>query len=221
MIIFIFSSCKENAEKHTNKKTAQPLNKNIVTQNVDENYTIERRDILGDIKLSFDIRLKNKVSEEQLKQFALTLKGREHKPYERIFIFWYLQGMEIGAGAWATTHFNPNLEVRILGVTIEEEKGLTVSDENRKGFVLGKWFDDSIGGGKYTLMNNNGTITMYIDFMDKSIHEEEMIESFQLDMLRYDDKNGNDFGEYYLIDKNRGLSIYGKSGLIRTLHAIQ
>ncbi len=179
-IIFIFSSCKGNTEKHTDKKATQPLTKNIVTQNVDSIYTIEKRDVFGDIKLSLDIRLKNKVSKEQLNQLALTLKERERKPYEQIFIFWYLQEMEIGAGAWATTHFNPNLEVRILGITTEKEKELTASDENRGGFVLGKWFDNSIGGGKYTLMNNNGTITIYIDFTDKSIYQEEMVESFQL-----------------------------------------
>lgn len=220
MIFSCFSACNGNEEKHENKTKKQQLNKNIVIQNTDEVYTVEKRDVLGDIKLSLDVRLKKKVSKEQLKQLALTLKERDHKPYERIFICWYLQGMEIGAGAWATTHFNPNLEVRILGLTIEEEKELTVSDENRKGFVLGKWFDNSIDG-KYTLMNNNGVITMYIDFTDKSTHEEEMIESFQSNLLRYDDKDGNDFGEYYLIDKNGELSIYGKSGIIRTLHVIQ
>jgi hypothetical protein len=30
--------------------------------------------------------------------------------------------MEIGAGAWATTHFDPTLEVKILGLPVEEEQ---------------------------------------------------------------------------------------------------
>ena len=62
---------------------------------------------------------------------------------------------------------------------------------------------------------------MYIDFADGSNLEEEMVENFQSDLLRYDDKDGNDFGEYYLIDKNGELSMYGKSGLFRKLHVIQ
>lgn len=220
-ILFLFPSCKGSDEKHTNKKIQLSSSQRSVIQ-VDESvYVIEKRDVFGDIKLSLDIRLKNKISEEQLRQLALALKGKERNKYELVFIFWYLPRMEIGAGAWATTHFKPNLEVRILGVTIEEEKKLTASDEKRKGFVIGKWFDNSIAGGKYTLMNNNGIITMYIDFADGSNLEEEMVENFQSDLLRYDDKDGNDFGEYYLIDKNGELLMYGKSGLFRKLHVIQ
>ncbi|WP_417910707.1 hypothetical protein [Candidatus Electronema sp. PJ] len=220
-VLYALVSCKGSDEKHTNKKIQSFSSKRSTIQ-VDESvYAIEKRDVLGDIKLSLDIRLKNKISEKQLRQLALALKGKEHNKYERIFIFWYLPGMEIDAGAWATTHFKPNLEVRILGVTIEEEKELTASDEKRKGFVIGKWFDNSIIGGKYTLMNNNGTITMYIDFADGSNLEEEMIESSQSNLLRYDDKDENDHREYYIINSNGELAVYGRSGLSRTLQILQ
>jgi len=32
-----------------------------------------------------------------------------------------LPGMEVGKGAWALSHFNPNLEVQILGFTGKNE----------------------------------------------------------------------------------------------------
>lgn len=62
---------------------------------------------------------------------------------------------------------------------------------------------------------------MYNDFADGSKDESEMTESFQSDLLRYDDKNGNDFGEYYIINSNGELAIYGNSGLIRTLPVLK
>lgn len=220
-ILFLFSSCKGGDKKHTNEKIQSFSSKSSAVQIDESIYAIEKRDILEDIKLILDIRLKNKISEEQLRQLALALKGKEHNKYERVFIFWFLPGMEIDAGAWATTHFKPNLEVRILGVTIEEEKELTASDEKRKGFVAGKWFDNSIIGGKYTLMNNNGTITMYIDFADGSNLDEEMVESFQSNLLRYDDKDENDHREYDIINSNGELAIYGSSGLSRTLQVLK
>ncbi len=221
LAISLFSACKGHEEDSNKKNPQLPLNKPSSIHEVEKNYTIAKRDAFGDEKLSLDIILKNKVSEEQLRQFALTLKNNERKKYKRIFMGWYLPEMEIGAGAWATTHFNPNLEVKILGVTAKEERNLINSDKNYKGTIIGKWFDDSISGGKTTLVDNNGIITMYIEFTDKSIYKKEMDESFQLNFLRYEDKGGNDFGEYYLINENKELEIHGTSGLIRTLRTIQ
>lgn len=36
--------------------------------------------------------------------------------YNKVFICWYLPGMVLDSGAWATTHFIPHLSVKILGV---------------------------------------------------------------------------------------------------------
>lgn len=101
-----------------------PIPKDVTYTIIDENT------ILG-VKRSLDLRLNRKVSMEVLKSIAMKLKNLDSNKYERTFIEYYLPGTEIGAGAWATTHFNPKLEVRILSLTVEQEKALKQQPEDQ------------------------------------------------------------------------------------------
>ncbi|MCH7702181.1 MAG: hypothetical protein IID37_10880 [Planctomycetes bacterium] len=83
----------------------------------DVSYSIIDSTTMPGIKRSLDVRLNKKVSERTLRALALKLKSQDSRNYERTFIVYYLPDMKVGAGAWATTHFDPDLEVRVLGLT--------------------------------------------------------------------------------------------------------
>jgi hypothetical protein len=51
--------------------------------------------------------------------------------------------------------------------------------------------------------------------------ETEMIQKKQSGLLRFEEKKGNDFGEYYLIENNGNLGSYDRDGLISTMRAIK
>lgn len=91
----------------------------------DVSFTVTESHTVPGIKRSLDVRLNRKVSEETLQAIALKLRAIDPRNYERTFITYYLPDMAIGSGAWATTHFNPDLEVRVLGLTAEAEKSLS------------------------------------------------------------------------------------------------
>ena len=130
--------------------------------------------------------------------------------------------MTPGSGAWATSHFNPNLEVKILGTTIEEEKALMGGPKNSSGNIIGDWLDESpYVGAKYTFLKKNGKIIMIRKFKDGSGSEKEMIQKNQSGRLRFEEKGGYDFGEYYLIEKDGNLGAYDKDGLINTMRSIK
>ena len=106
---------------HRDRKAADVVSAipNDVTYAIIDSHTI------GGIKRSLDIRLNRKVPEDVLRAIALKLRSMDPRQFDRTFISYYLEGMQVGAGAWATTHFNPALEVRILGLSIEDEERLT------------------------------------------------------------------------------------------------
>ena len=66
-------------------------------------------------KLSITLVVSRAITNEALSQNAKMIYKSFFGPrFKRIFIDWYLPGMEIGSGVWATTHFNPRLEVKIM-----------------------------------------------------------------------------------------------------------
>jgi len=186
------------------------------------NYTVIEKSNMGSIKGSIDIRLGEKVTKDFLQKLALKLRDAEPRKYDRLFITYILPGMKPGSGAWATSHFNPSLEVKILGMTIEEEKALKSEPKDSSSEKIGEWLDESpYVGAKYTLLRQNGKTIMIRKFKDGSDSEKEMIQKKQSGRLRFDEKGGNDFGEYYLIEKNGNLGSYDSAGLISTMRPIK
>lgn len=75
-------------------------------------------------KRSIEVLLEREASEYELRKVAWELKRRNKRKFLKTFIGYYLPGMKIDGGYWATTHFTPDLEVRILGkqqVELESE----------------------------------------------------------------------------------------------------
>jgi hypothetical protein len=88
-------------------------------------YEVMNRDDSPPFKVSYDIKV-NVVNgrlptKEELKHISNHLRSQE-EDYERMFVLFYLPGMEIDSGAYATAHHTPQLEgVRVLTSTIPKE----------------------------------------------------------------------------------------------------
>lgn len=107
-------------------------------------YEIISENIIPGIKKDIDVRLSERVSEDDLRSIAMKLKNADPSRYQRIFIGYYLPGMEVGAGGWATTHFNPNIEVRILGLTMDQEMVLTEPPNDTSREIIGVWLEKGL-----------------------------------------------------------------------------
>jgi hypothetical protein len=145
------------------------------------------------------------------------LKQLDKNTYQRTFIGYYLPGMEVGAGSWATTHFNPNLEVEILGATGEEEAKLKSNPDKQKGIIVGDWYcDQPFLERRTTLYSQDNRIYLKNLFKDGSSSTEEMIEKKTEKGRRFEKKAGSRAGEYYLINSNGLLDIWDSAGKIYT-----
>ena len=185
------------------------------------NYAVIEKSNWENIKCRISIRLEQKVSKEFLQKLAVKLRQEETIKYTRILISYYLPGMIPGSDPWATSHFNPDLDVKILGTTIEEEKALVSNPKNSSAETIGEWLDDPYVGTKYTLLKNNGKILLIRKFKDGSSSEKEMIQKMQSGRLRFEEIGGNKFGDYFLIDINGRLAVYDYTGLLSTMRSIK
>lgn len=165
------------------------------------------------IKLSKDnlkIRLSKKTNKHILKEIATALR-ESRKQYDRLWIFYYPKGIPTNAGAWATTHYTPNLKVSILGSTEKEDIALnavTVKD----GVIIGKWKDTrSMAENTMIIFRKGKKLMLKTTFKDGSSMEEALRQKKVSGKVRYDYIQSN-HGEYFMLEKNKNLGMYGRGG---------
>lgn len=75
---------------------------------------------IGSERVSVDAEASRKFTKLELISAARVIyKTAKGIRFKYFFITWYLPGMEIDAGAWATTNFNPDLRVTIMDWMLE------------------------------------------------------------------------------------------------------
>ena len=175
------------------------------------NYKIINTETSGTTKKTIYIQIPEQLTTQQLEDIATQLKI-DNSVYDRLFIFYYLPNMKIGSGAWASTHFNKDLEVRIYGV----DKSIEAKVKNAgpsSGELIGKWYDKTPGIEHSIIISKIGS--KYIlkrAFRDGSVMEKDLKFSLSNGKMKF--VYESDVGEYLLIEKNGQLGQYDNQGLI-------
>ncbi len=181
----------------------------------DFEYVIVGEDTMLNYKRSLDVRLSKKVSERELRSLAYELKNSDPTTYERTFIGYYLPNMTIDEGSWATTHFNPNLDVRVLGFSIKQERAVREVQYDRSRQTLGTWLDETPGGWGTTMFRLNGQLyreNVYRDGSRGSVSE--LVSHTKGTQTVLFDKQRSDAGEFYWIDDQGNLQMWDSEGRI-------
>lgn len=176
------------------------------------NYSVVKSNIFLHHKRSLDVLLEAKLPKEDLINLAHYLKAQDPKKYDRTFILFYLPGMKIDAGAWASGHFNPNFELKHYGLSLEEERALRVQPSLRAGEErVGCWLEDSLGSlsGKTEFIKKGKSYEMRKTYSDGSIGTNRLSRRWTFGGYRYfkEGKTGPK-DDYFKITKNNGLEIW-------------
>ena len=212
-----FFSCgtKETQDAISSEKLKIPSN--------EIQYTIINEEKMGNIKTSIDVRLESEVNKETIIKIANELRKDGRRNYQRVFINYYLPGMEVGSGAWALSHYNPELEVEILGLTEDEKTRLLEKTSLSESNLIGRWIDDTPYLGRViTISRNANTSELSIQslYKDGSEGSKKLIEKI-VNGQKHWVEEGNVFGEYYFLNNDGNLSIYDAEGLYKTLPKIK
>jgi hypothetical protein len=187
------------------------------TDKRDFTYSVISESEMKDQRHTIEVRLSKKISEQDLRSLAMELKKSEKKSYERTFIMYLLPGMKVGSGAWATTHFNPDLEVHILGLTVSQEQKMAQDVKSESRDVVGIWADERpYVGAKLTLFRDKGKVFLETKYADGSESLDEMIEAKGSTGTKLVEKGGNEHGEYLVLDRNGNLRAGGGNGIFLT-----
>jgi len=209
-LFMAFAACAEQ----TAAKRDSVVEKSTVPGDV--TYAVIDSSILPRLKRSLDVRLNKKVSEDVLRAIALELRAADPRTYERTFIVYYLPGMTPNTGAWATTHFDPNLRVEILGLTLAQDSTLTTPPPSSDRQVIGTWRNEFIPAAVITIYRKNRKIYMEKLFSDGSALSYEMVEKRSTLGRRFQKVDPSAAGDYWIIDSNGDLQSRDEDGLIAT-----
>lgn len=113
-----------------------------VSQNLliaDSISRIKVEESISGSKLSLNVFLKNRIEEDIIVEFAKAVISANNAAFERIFISYWLPGMQLNSGAWAISHVNPELQVSIQGASNTVAKAIIAKAEEHSDGVLSQW----------------------------------------------------------------------------------
>lgn len=169
-------------------------------------------------KRSVDVRLNKPERAAVVRMIAENIKNDRPRTCDQTFITFYLPGMRVGSGAWATAHSPCSSRiapVSILGMTAEQYAAATAEREPRPGETsLGVWVDNRpYSGVRMELVKRKGQFYLRSEHKDGSSGETRLRERKHQTGRRFADPS-NEFGEYYLLTPSGALQMWDGDGLI-------
>jgi hypothetical protein len=168
-------------------------------------------------KVNVDIQLNKKVTEEVLGLIGEKLKADlKLENYSKIWMFYYLPDMKVGSGAWATTHFTPAIEIKILGATQNQTDTSVKKADEVVGKIIGKWKEDQYTSAVYVIYENNNQTIIRTLFANGQKSDDQLKSSKENTSTRYDYKSEGFNGEYFKVNANNELEFYNKENKLFT-----
>lgn len=208
IIGFVVVGCVGALLPEPNKQTS-PV---VQQQQESISYTIYSDKSNPPYNRKVEVILNDRLSVAQLTAIAEAIKASGTDKVDLTFIAYRLSTQSPNSMAWATTHYQPNLEVKIQGLTIEE---LQAIDKNYKAInyekVVGTWLYDA--GLKYlkVFYIKDGKL-FNDDIFDTGKNTEALKLSKSNDgSIHIKTKNSQD-DEYYTLDNDGNLLEWSERG---------
>lgn len=189
---------------------------------IDGLYSILSDEGLPPAKRTVEVLLYDRVDEVTLESIGRAIKAEGEQDVERTFIGYRLDGQDPESAYWGTTHYNPDIAVRIQGLSLEQYETLAaygISDNYES--PIGSWFSEMGGGINYLSVAYIDDGHFYID----NVFPSEGRNTYRYDAARLDDGSlrlqepDDEFGEYFIIDSDGTLQLWSESGLFRSISA--
>lgn len=175
-------------------------------------YKIVEDTVKRNIKRTVEVELSSRMDEEALIALAEKIYAMSDAKVERTFITYRLANEGDGT-AWATTHYNPEFKVDIVGATASDYERIKNTNIS-KGEEIGSWMVSRGMDSKVTAYKKDGQVYIQelYDFGPLS-KEDKVYESTNLDKgIKLQSENDKDHNEYYIINKKGDLEFWSDNG---------
>lgn len=152
VFVFLLTACGDGSQDVAESSQVGPQAGVLNTA-----YRVKNDDYTGGLKRTVEVELPERVSAEQLQALAEKIKAAQTHKTDRTFISYTLEGHP--SMSWATTHYNPDLEVSVLGLSNEDYQQL-LSKSLRKEYpqLVGAWIGERVFNALYIVYVNDGVV---------------------------------------------------------------
>jgi len=165
-------------------------------------------------KNQLQVEINQKLTEGQLATLAEELYNTKDKQ-RRFYIFYNLKDNENTFMAWATSHFDPELEITINGSTNTEDNQILTKAKKVPGNIIGIFNETDRIYSIYTIYENNGKTFIRMTFKDGESMDNEVEKISTKNGVRYNYKEDISQGEYFILN-NDVLEFYNKENKMFT-----
>lgn len=201
-----------NAEEPTSNPVATDTKADVLkpkpTIQIPE-YKIIEDTVKRDVKRTVEVELSSRMDEASLKVLAEKIYALSDVKVERTFIIYRIAGEGDGSG-WATTHYNPDLKIDIIGASAsdyEKIKNASISE----GEVLGSWMVSRGMDYKATVYKKDGQIYMREVYDIGALPEDKTYKLTKLDKgIKLQSESGKSFDEYFVVNQKGDLEFWSE-----------
>ncbi len=112
-----------------------------------------------DQRRAVSVRLQQRLVEADAVRLATAIIQRQKSKASRSFVNYFLPGMQLSQGAWASVVFNPEPKFRALGLKREDEQALLAEHRADSRPLLGSWLTSPPAAvGRLTIYSDAGRI---------------------------------------------------------------
>ncbi len=205
ILLVVLTACSAKEPKYTPLPT--PSTKYVV-----KNYQTG-----ASTKCTLDVELPYIISEEDIKVIAEYIHDNEGLGCLPLFIFYFLPEQTPGKDiAWAYSHFNPQLELKINGLTLESKATLEVNSGSDES-IIGVWLDTGVLPHKIIIRRIDNFYQITSIYSDGTSETKNMYVRVVNGEQRFYENPDNLYGDYLVINENGKLGFYDNAGLIYEL----
>ncbi len=175
----------------------------------------------GRVKRSVDVRLVEKVAEEELRKIAGEIKAMKPTKFERTFILYYLPEQKVGAGAWASSHYNPELKIQILGTPKEPAGAAQAKAPDGATEVIGRWDYSAPPGIVFVLYRTKTGFTLQYVFSKESTLEKAVTAKRDGEKVVVRPVEPGGSRDYWILDEEKNLVLMDADGVVGKAVAIK
>lgn len=171
-------------------------------------YVVDSDKNTPSIVRKVNVELPERVSKQQLEIIANEIKNADRSTYERTLIMYRIKD-EKSVAAWATTHFDPNLDIHFIGLDADQYKALLKMDRTVDGEKIGEWY--ATGGTEHVVViyKKDGQYYENKYFVDDTTAPKPEKLKYKDGQYRYANSTEN---WYFKVNDAGDLEYWGESG---------